>query len=229
MEFIILLMIIALSIFAIVRGVRAISDKNPKRMLGTNVLFRSENAKNYYRKIPSKDAKFIEQCPNGCAPVWLTFRYEDGEGNETRRDVSVIAYGYDYFGGYCHKRKALRTFKFERVVSDPVVYENQEAIPLDELFRFFQIGYDVDISSLVERSIPYGGGEVGVVGLGPDDEKMACSIAENKGIKVRKTVAKNITLLCAGYSVKDQFVMIAKGRSVPIVSLRTLEILLNIK
>ncbi len=116
---------------------------------------------------------------------WLRFVYEDANGNTSTREVSDFSDDGVYIEGFCHSRRAVRTFRRDRVVE---YLEGEELlVPM------------IDASEFVDE--PFAdrpGMEILFTGFSEDERFELEADAEEAGLVVRKTVTKNLMFVCAG-------------------------------
>lgn len=55
---------------------------------------------------------------------YVSFLYEDAEGNITKRDVDVRSFDGEYLIAFCHLRRGLRTFRVDRILNDEIIIRN---------------------------------------------------------------------------------------------------------
>lgn len=115
----------------------------------------------------------------------LRFVYEDANGNTSTREVSDFSDDGVYIEGFCHSRRAVRTFRRDRVLE---YLEGEELlVPL------------IDPSDFVDE--PFAdrpGMEILFTGFSEDERFDLEADAEDAGLVVRKTVTKNLMFVCAG-------------------------------
>ena len=63
----------------------------------------------------------------------VSFSYVDAKGDRTTRKVRVDRVGEWHFSGYCQKRRALRTFRYDRVSGRVTLQETGEIVEPSEL------------------------------------------------------------------------------------------------
>lgn len=115
----------------------------------------------------------------------LRFIYEDANGNTSAREVSDFSDDGVYIEGFCHSRRALRTFRRDRVV---------EYLEGEELLVPMIDPDDVVDEPFADRP----GMEILFTGFSEDERFDLEADAEDAGLVVRKTVTKNLAFLCAG-------------------------------
>ncbi|MCT8467811.1 hypothetical protein KZO85_04405 [Chromohalobacter canadensis] len=114
----------------------------------------------------------------------LRFIYEDSNGNTLARKVSDFSDDGVYIEGYCHSRKAVRTFRRDLVVA--YLEDEELLVPMIEVYDF------VD-EPFADRP----GMEILFTGFS-EDERFDLEIdAEEAGLVVRKTVTKNLMFVLA--------------------------------
>lgn len=116
-------------------------------------------------------------------PGNLVFVYEDYQGNLSTREVSNWNASARYIKGYCLSREALRTFRRDRVVE-------------------FLDGEHLLDSGTTSKATPGPSKdrplEILFTGFDTESREELEEEAELEGLKVRKSLTKNLDLLCAG-------------------------------
>lgn len=129
----------------------------------------------------------------------LRFIYEDANGNTSTREVSDFSDDGVYIEGFCHSRRAVRTFRRDRVLE---YLEGEELlVPM------------IDPSDFVDE--PFAdrpGMEILFTGFSEDERFALESDAEEAGLVVRKTVTKNLMFVCAGPRAGSSKLAKARGQ-----------------
>lgn len=150
-------------------------------------------------------------CPEPCASVAIRFDYHDGDGMPSSRTVDVTALGSNYFGGYCRRRCAERTFRFDRVSWPAHDADSGAALRTPAALRKRLRG---DSRQAPVRS------EIEVLFTGFDRLRKAEleSIAAGHGMVVRKGVTQGLEFLCAGPNAGQSKVRNAQAIGAQIIS-----------
>lgn len=149
--------------------------------------------------IPSAQAPHLSGTSAPSSNGRLRFIYEDANGNTSTREVSQFTHDGVYIEGYCHSRKAQRTFRRDRVV---------EYLEGEELLMPM-----IDASDFVDE--PFADCpvmEILFTGFS-EDERFDLEVdAEEAGLVVRKTVTKNLVFVCAGPRAGSSKLAKARGQ-----------------
>ncbi|WP_157955156.1 hypothetical protein [Halomonas denitrificans] len=145
-----------------------------------------EPYKNAFRSsVSSTQAPYLSGTSALSVDGRLRFIYEDANGNTSAREVSDFSDDGVYIEGFCHSRRAVRTFRRDRVVE---YLEGEELlVPM------------IDPDDIVDE--PFAdrpGMEILFTGFSEDERFDLESDAEEAGLVVRKTVTKNLMFVCAG-------------------------------
>ena len=62
----------------------------------------------------------------------IAFSYIDSKGDFSKREVSVSQITNTHIKGWCHERKALRTFKTESIILDVTLLSSGEVVPVKD-------------------------------------------------------------------------------------------------
>ncbi|WP_421212602.1 hypothetical protein [Aeromonas sp. 600479] len=62
----------------------------------------------------------------------IAFSYIDSKGDFSQREVSVSQVTNTHIKGWCHERKALRTFKTESIILDVTLLSSGEVVPVKD-------------------------------------------------------------------------------------------------
>ncbi|MFG6136652.1 WYL domain-containing protein [Halomonas sp. B23F22_10] len=129
----------------------------------------------------------------------LRFVYEDANGNTSTREVTDFSDDGVYIEGFCHSRRAVRTFRRDRVVE---YLEGEELlVPM------------IDASEFVDESFADRPGmEILFTGFSEDERFDLEADAEDAGLVVRKTVTKNLMFVCAGPRAGSSKLAKARGQ-----------------
>lgn len=132
----------------------------------------------------------------------LRFVYEDARGNLSTRELRAWNATARYIKGYCVERDALRTFRRDRVI---------EFLQGEELL-------DTAHAPAVRPSTPKAGPlEILFTGFGEETRRELEADAELEGMKVRKTLTKNLDFLCAGPNAGPRKMAEASERQITVM------------
>lgn len=85
---------------------------------------------------PSKKANITSEPTRAIRDGWalcsIAFDYEDASGQWTERTVTVHSVSRIHIKGECHARRAERTFRLDRIMSDITDIETGEILDIDE-------------------------------------------------------------------------------------------------
>lgn len=141
----------------------------------------------------------------------IEFTYYDAQSNKSHRRVTVHTIDDDYFEGFCHKRKALRTFVIGKVAGKVLDVETGELLPP----KVWAAGVRADPrnTAIVENRgwnqpgnsewhagsyANSSGPEILFTGFKKEDRARLEDAAESAGMVVRKSVTHGLDYLCAG-------------------------------
>lgn len=135
----------------------------------------------------------------------VKFTYEDSEGNITSRTVDVSIVTDFYIKGYCHKRRAERTFRIDRIIGD--IELGSKRIDPNNLANKTK-------RKQTTKSYDY---EVCFTGFKKATKEQLETLARIKGFLVRKSVTNNLNFLVTGDNAG--FSKVAKAESMGITIL----------
>ncbi|MGY6771860.1 BRCT domain-containing protein [Gallibacterium sp. ZY190522] len=135
----------------------------------------------------------------------VKFTYEDSEGNITSRTVDVAIVTDFYIKGYCHKRRAERTFRIDRIIGD-IELGSKRINPNDLANKTKR--------KQITKSYDY---EVCFTGFKKATKEQLETLARIKGFLVRKSVTNNLNFLVTGDNAG--FSKVAKAESMGITIL----------
>ncbi|MYL22521.1 hypothetical protein GLV89_01720 [Halomonas alkaliantarctica] len=132
----------------------------------------------------------------------LRFVYEDAKGNMSNREVTDFHVSARYIKGYCLTRGEQRTFRRDRILS---FLEGEELLEAASTPT-------TSIGSAPERPL-----EILFVGFDEESRQELEEEAELEGMKVRKSLTKNLDFLCAGPNAGPRKLSEARERGVTIM------------
>lgn len=123
----------------------------------------------------------------------VSFLYEDAAGNISFRTINTQNVTRSYVDGYCHDRRAVRTFKTERIIGS-ITMSNTE-ISVDHWLSLNGVGVAKKTStSKIDNTLL----EVCFTGFKQDDKKRLEALAVKNNLKVRVSVTKKLAFLVCG-------------------------------
>lgn len=139
-------------------------------------------------------------------PHEFIFSYVDHEGQATRRTVRVAGIaskdGREYLDGYCLNRKAMRTFRVDRIQSDLTDTETGELISIYRLLESTKDRRHMDYTPAKSfaSTLPQATSTtVLFTGFSKGHKEALESLAEAAGWEVRTTVSQSLDYLVCGH------------------------------
>ncbi len=127
----------------------------------------------------------------------ISFSYEDADGNITFRTIDIHSVDSRYIEGYCHDRKATRTFRIDRVLGS--IHIGSQIVPIDEWLASRGIKQSNFYSSYNQSKTPKPELlEVCFTGFKAVEKAELVELAEDYGFTVRASVTKNLNYLVCG-------------------------------
>jgi hypothetical protein len=165
-------------------------------------------SKNHRKKIARDNAR--ESKKIFVPPAYLDevqFSYRDDAGQQTQRRVSVAAVDEQYFEGYCHMRRATRTFITRRVVGEMTSLQTGEIVrssiwarqmrrhPANRVIQFGSIS-----KPLSSRTGRRSGWKTAVYFAGFHSKRrdLLEALAEDAGWQVRGGFSKSLDIMVTG-------------------------------
>ncbi|WP_412475752.1 BRCT domain-containing protein [Halobacteriovorax sp. YZS-1-2] len=132
----------------------------------------------------------------------ISFIYEDASGNKTTREISAYNIDDEYIRGFCHLRGEVRTFRKDRIVS----FINKPSIE--------------KLSTKTPIKKPRSTTETEILFTGFSAAKRADleKVATNNSFRVRKSVTKNLAILCCGPNAGPKKLEESKAKGVEILT-----------
>lgn len=137
----------------------------------------------------------------------IEFDYTNAQGSKSHRKVSVRAVDAEHIEGICHHAREIRTFTISRVSGDVLVCDTGELLsakdwansarldPRNRAVLMSSGAVDVDNSGSEEVAI-----EILFTGFSKARKDELAEMAEQYGMKVVKSVTKELAYLCVGPS-----------------------------
>lgn len=138
----------------------------------------------------------------------MMFVYRDWANKETLRRLSNVREDDLYVYGYCEYSKGMRTFRRDRIVNliDEENLAEYAHVPLPN------VGIPQKISEKDQCL------EICFTGFKSQDRKMLEELASSKSILVRKSVTKNLDLLCIGDNAGPLKMQMAEHQGVCVIT-----------
>lgn len=136
-------------------------------------------------------------------PGNLVFVYEDDQGNLSTREVSNWNASARYIKGFCLSREALRTFRRDRIA---------EFLDGEHLL---DTGATPTATPGPRKDRPL---EILFTGFGAESREELEEEADLEGLKVRKSLTKNLDFLCAGPNAGPRKLAEARERGATVLS-----------
>lgn len=138
--------------------------------------------------------------PDTVQPKVVAFLYENGQGELSSREVTVDHVGTLHFAGLCHRERASRTFRFDRIQGHATLVESGEQVG-PRLLRNRLRGFGEQELRRQRRAAAKVGHEILFTGFKAAHRAELEVAAESAGMTVRKRVTQNLDFLVAGPNV----------------------------
>ncbi|MGI4993368.1 BRCT domain-containing protein [Halobacteriovorax sp. GFR7] len=134
----------------------------------------------------------------------ISFIYEDASGNKTTREITAYNIDDEYIKGFCHLRGEIRTFRKDRIVS----FINKQSV--EKL--------STKTPTKKPRSTTETKTEILFTGFSAAKRADLEKVATNNSFKVRKSVTKNLAILCCGPNAGPKKLEESKEKGVEILT-----------
>lgn len=158
----------------------------------------------------------------------IRFHYLNAAGEHSDRRVVVRVLDGEYFQGVCQARRALRTFRLDRVVGQVTSEDTGEIADPQEWARSVSGGARQHAANLVPSLPPLAGREVLVTGFAAAERERLERLAIDAGMIVRKSVTQNLTYMVAGSRAGPAKLAQATERGAEIITPEQLEALVAV-
>lgn len=138
----------------------------------------------------------------------LHFVYEDARGDISVRQMTDWHFDGEYIRGFCHRAGDTRTFRFDRVVE----FIAGEELLEDSVGSKIELDMEQLVNTYTSKRAASAQPEILFTGFSASVRESLEDTARDEGMKVRKTVTKNLTFLCAGPNAGPTKVAEAKSR-----------------
>lgn len=153
----------------------------------------------------------------------IRFSYLNADGEFSDRRVVVRVLDGEYFQGVCQARRALRTFRLDRVVGTITSEDTGEIADPQSWARSVSAGIRPHAANLAADLPLLAGQEVLITGFAAAERERLEYLADAAGMIVRKSVTQNLAYLVAGSRAGPAKLVQATERGAQILTPEQLE------